>query len=220
MQARMKYWYTSPRSHYAWLYEILTLLQPIEFLTAYISYARAKCQPKITQGASEELVRAYVEMRKLGEDVRAAERRITATTRQLESMIRLAEAHAKMRLAEEVTADDVTEAVRLIKSALKQAATDSRTGLIDMSLLTEGTSARERRRKADLKNAITALLDELTRQGGNVRYSDLAKRLAEQSSVQVEAEELVEATRSLQQEGQIQIIGEGARKSIMRVTGV
>lgn len=159
-------------------------------------------------------------MRKLGEDVRAAERRITATTRQLESMIRLAEAHAKMRLAEEVTADDVTEAVRLIKSALKQAATDSRTGLIDMSLLTEGTSASERRRKADLKNAITALLDELTRQGGNVRYSDLAKRLADQSSVQVEAEELSEATRSLQQEGQIQIIGEGARKSIRRVTGV
>ena len=94
------------------------------------------CQPKITQAAADKLVDAYVEMRKLGEDVRAAERRITATTRQLESMIRLSEAHAKMRLAEEVTADDVDEAVRLIKSALKQAATDARTGLIDMSLLT------------------------------------------------------------------------------------
>ena len=58
-------------------------------------------------------------MRKLGEDVRAAERRITATTRQLESMIRLAEAHAKMRLSDIVTRDDVIEAVRLIKSALK-----------------------------------------------------------------------------------------------------
>ncbi|KAL9116820.1 MAG: hypothetical protein Q9187_006649, partial [Circinaria calcarea] len=127
---------------------------PVEFLTSYISYARNHCQPRITQAASEELVRSYVEMRKLGEDVRAAERRITATTRQLESMIRLAEAHAKMRLSEEVTAKDVLEAVRLIKSALKQAATDSRTGLIDMSLLTEGTSASERRRRQDLKKAI------------------------------------------------------------------
>lgn len=146
---------------------------PIEFLTSYISYARAKCQPRISDEASKELVKAYVEMRKLGEDVRAAERRITATTRQLESMIRLAEAHAKMRLAETVTREDVLEAVRLIKSALKQAATDARTGLIDMSLLTEGTSASERRRKADLKNAVLALLDDMTRQGQAARYLSL-----------------------------------------------
>ena len=87
-------------------------------------------------------------MRKLGQDVRAAEKRITATTRQLESMIRLAEAHAKMRLSEVVTRADVLEAERLIQSALKTAATDSQ-GRIDMSLLTEGTSASERKRKAE-----------------------------------------------------------------------
>lgn len=159
-------------------------------------------------------------MRKLGEDVRAAERRITATTRQLESMIRLAEAHAKMRLSETVTADDVKEAVRLIKSALKQAATDSRTGLIDMSLLTEGTSASERRRKQDLKNEITTLLDEMTRQGQSARYSEVVKRMGEQSSVTIDASEFAEAVRALEQEGAIMVVGEGARKAIRRVTGV
>lgn len=165
-------------------------------------------------------MRSYVAMRKLGEDVRAAERRITATTRQLESMVRLAEAHAKMRLAEEVTANDVIEAVRLIKSALKQAATDSRTGLIDMGLLTEGTSASERKRKQDLKNGVVSLLDEMTRQGGSVRYGDFAKRLGEESSVQVEAEELAEALRALQQESQLQILGEGARRTLRRTHGI
>lgn len=159
-------------------------------------------------------------MRKLGEDVRAAERRITATTRQLESMIRLAEAHAKMRLSDEVTAHDVSEAVRLIKSALKQAATDARTGLIDMGLLTEGTSASERRRKQDLKKAITDLLDDMTRQGGTPRYADVFRRISEQGSAQVEAIEFAEALRSLEQEGQVNISGEGSRKSIRRVTGV
>lgn len=192
----------------------------MEFLTSYISYARSHCQPKISEAASRELVSAYVEMRKLGEDVRAAERRITATTRQLESMIRLSEAHAKMRLASEVTADDVLEAVRLIKSAIKQAATDSRTGLIDMGLLTEGTSASERRRKQDLKNAITALLDELTRNGGTVRYADFARQLGEQSSIAIENDELTDAMKSLQQEGQLQIGGEGARRLIRRMAGV
>lgn len=163
---------------------------------------------------------AYVEMRKLGEDVRAAERRITATTRQLESMIRLAEAHAKMRLSDEVTAADVHEAVRLIKSALKQAATDARTGLIDMGLLTEGTSASERRRKADLKKAITDILDEMTRTGGSARYSEVFRRINEQGSAQVETTEYVEAIKSLEQEGQLIVGGEGPRKNIRRVTGV
>lgn len=200
---------------------VLTPSQPVEFLTSYISYARTKCQPCLTTAASESLVTAYVAMRKLGEDVRAAERRITATTRQLESMIRLAEAHAKMRLSAEVTAHDVDEAVRLIKSALKQAATDSRTGLIDMGLLTEGTSASERRRKADLKRAVTELLDEMTRQGGgSVRYSEVFRRVGEQGSVGVEAAEFADALRALEQEGQVSVQGEGVRRSIRRVTGV
>jgi DNA replication licensing factor MCM4 len=161
-----------------------------------------------------------VELRKLGEDVRAAERRITATTRQLESMIRLAEAHAKMRLSETVTADDVLEAVRLIKSAIKESATDARTGLIDMSLLTEGTSASERRRKADLKRELLSLLDEMTRSGNAARYSDVVRQLGEQSSVTIEPAEFAEVLRTLEQEGQVSIFGEGGRRSIRRVTGL
>lgn len=43
---------------------------------------------------------------------------ITATPRQLESMIRIAEAIAKMRLSSDVATSDVEEAVRLIKTAL------------------------------------------------------------------------------------------------------
>lgn len=161
-------------------------------------------------------------MRKLGEDIRASERRITATTRQLESMIRLSEAHAKMRLSSEVTADDVREAVRLIQSALKQAATDARTGLIDMGLLTEGTSASERKRKEDLKNGVLEVLDGMLRSGGaaSARHSDVLRTLTEQSSVTVEAVEFAEALRSLEAEGKVQVLGEGARRSIRRVTGV
>jgi DNA replication licensing factor MCM4 len=192
---------------------------PIEFLTSYISYARANCQPKITEAASRTLVDAYVAMRALGADVRSQERRITATTRQLESMIRLAEAHAKMRLSETVTEDDVLEAVRLIKSALKQAATDSRTGLIDMSLLTEGTSSADKRRKEDLKRAVLATLDEVAGAGQSVRMSELARNVREGASEQVENQEFLEVLRSAELEGAVQISGEGARRMVKRVVG-
>ncbi|KAI1430065.1 cell division control protein 54 [Xylaria sp. FL1777] len=192
---------------------------PVEFLTAYISYARAHIHPTLSQDASQALVEAYVNMRKLGQDVRAAEKRITATTRQLESMIRLAEAHAKMRLSQTVTKADVLEAERLIQSALKTAATDSQ-GRIDMSLLTEGTSAAERKRKAELKDATLRLLDELTSGGQSVRFSEVSRKLNEGASIPVEPSDFAETMRALEMEGIIMITGEGARKSVRRVTGI
>ncbi|KAF2793309.1 MCM-domain-containing protein [Melanomma pulvis-pyrius CBS 109.77] len=192
---------------------------PIEFLTAYISYARSNIHPKISEGAQKALVDAYVAMRALGADIRAQERRITATTRQLESMIRLSEAHAKMRLSEEVTADDVHEAVRLIKSALKQAATDARTGLIDMSLLTEGTSSSDRRRKDDLKRAVLAAIDELSSPGQSVKLSDLVKKVREGASEQVENAEFLEVLRSAELEGVVQVSGQGSGRRVKRVVG-
>ena len=160
-------------------------------------------------------------MRALGADIRSAERRITATTRQLESMIRLAEAHAKMRLSATVLESDVDEAVRLIKSAIKASATDARTGLIDMGLLSEGGSASDRRRKEDLKRGVLQVLDndDNVRSGGAVRYADVFRRLGEGSSVEVEGTEFSEALRSLEQEGKVQVVGEGARRNIRRVTG-
>lgn len=186
-------------------------------MTAYITYAKTQIHPVLTPAAGTALADAYVAMRQLGDDIRASERRITATTRQLESMIRLSEAHARMRLSPEVTAADVEEAVRLIRSAIKQAATDSRTGLIDMGLLTEGTSASERRLREDLKRAVLGRLDEhggVT--GAAVRWSDLFRDMSEQSDVQLDHHQFADAVRSLEAEGAVNIMGEGARRSIRR----
>ncbi|KAF5700287.1 minichromosome maintenance 4 (cell division control 54) [Fusarium globosum] len=192
---------------------------PVEFLTLYISYARSKIQPTISQEAARELVDCYVAMRSLGQDVRAADKRITATTRQLESMIRLSEAHAKMRLSETVTRDDVVEANRLIQSALKTAATDAQ-GRIDMSLLTEGTSAADRKRRDELRTALLRLLDDMTAGGNTVRWGDVARRLSEGASIPVEQSEFNEVMRALEAESAIMITGEGARRTIRRVTSV
>ncbi|RDA91751.1 hypothetical protein CP533_4777 [Ophiocordyceps camponoti-saundersi (nom. inval.)] len=192
---------------------------PVEFLTSYISYARANVHPTLSPEAARKLVECYVEMRALGQDVRSAEKRITATTRQLESMIRLSEAHAKMRLSDLVTADDVAEANRLIQSALKTAATDAQ-GRIDMSLLTDGSSAADRQRRSDLRDAVVRLLDDMTSAGNAVRWADVARRLAEGAGVPVEPADFSEAMRALEAEGSVTITGEGARRTIRRVTAM
>lgn len=73
-------------------------------------------------------------MRKIG----SSRGMVSAYPRQLESLIRLAEAHAKVRFSNKVEAIDVEEAKRLHREALKQSATDPRTGIVDISILTTG----------------------------------------------------------------------------------
>jgi DNA replication licensing factor MCM4 len=66
-----------------------------DFLAKYISYARRYIQPVIPDEAVDVLVQEYHRMRSMGNSAKT----ITATPRQLESLIRIAEALAKMRLS-------------------------------------------------------------------------------------------------------------------------
>ena len=137
-------------------------------------------------------------------------------------MIRLSEAHAKMRLSHTVEESDVLEAVRLIKSAIKEAATDKRTGLIDMALLTEGTGSAERRKREDLKRGVLETLDGMG--VGGFRWGDVFRRVTEGvagGEEGVEGAEFSEAIRSLESEGKVAVGGGmGGGRTIRRVTGV
>lgn len=106
-------------------------------MAKYISYARMKCNPKIPEQNVDVLVREYQKMRSMGNNKKT----ITATPRQLESLIRIAESIAKMRLSETVDKADIEEAVRLIKTAMQQSATDPKTGEIDMDIIATGVAA-------------------------------------------------------------------------------
>jgi DNA replication licensing factor MCM4 len=82
-----------------------------EFFAQYISYARKMVKPQIHDSVQMDLIQEYLNMRSLGNNKKT----ITATPRQLESMIRISESLAKMRLSEFVEKRDLDEAVRLIK---------------------------------------------------------------------------------------------------------
>ena len=84
---------------------------PLEKLRDFIGYARSRCQPELSDEAAQDLVQAYQTMRNQG----VGRNTITATPRQLESMVRLSEALARMRLSSTVERHDVAEAVRLMK---------------------------------------------------------------------------------------------------------
>lgn len=158
----------------------------------------------------------YVKLRSVGADPRAAEKRITATTRQLESMIRLSEAHARMRFSSTVELEDVQESYRLMRDAIRTSALDPTTGKIDMGMLNTGTGAQQRRLRDDMRKA---LLDMLAASGGTrgVRWADAVTQLANQSSINVDANEFKQVITALENEGLVKVVGERDRRTIRRV---
>ncbi|PBJ80506.1 DNA replication licensing factor MCM4,DNA [Trypanosoma cruzi cruzi] len=112
---------------------------PPRVLSQYIALARETVHPRLTEASHKQLATSYVEMRR----ARGSSRTVSATLRQLESMIRLAEARCKMRFGAEVTVEDVKEAKWLISAALKEAATDPQTGLINLDMFSAPDPTRQ-----------------------------------------------------------------------------
>lgn len=123
-------------------------------LRDYIAYAKEHINPVLSEEAQQRLIQAYVDMRKVG----SGRGQISAYPRQLESLIRLSEAHAKMRFSETVDRQDVEEAWRLHREALKQSATDPLSGKIDVGILTTGLSNAARKKRIELVSSIKANL--------------------------------------------------------------
>ncbi|OAF71599.1 DNA replication licensing factor MCM4 [Intoshia linei] len=128
-----------------------------ELLKDYITYARENINPKLTAEVGNLLIEGYLKMRKMGSD----SGQITAFPRQLESIIRLSEAHAKMRLSATVDIEDVTEVQRLHRKAMKQVAIDPLTGKVDMTILTTGLSVGDRDRRIRTHELLIGVFDEL-----------------------------------------------------------
>jgi DNA replication licensing factor MCM4 len=191
----------------------------LDELSTYITFARSRVNPIITEEASNELVRSYVELRNVGDDPRAHEKRITATTRQLESMIRLSEAHARMRFSSFVELDDVKEAYRLMRDAIRTSATDPKTGKIDMGLLDTGVGQQDRKLRGDMRKEVLNILDGSGNGGRGLKWADALGRLENQSSIRVDVSEFAEVIKSLEHEGLIKVVGDRDRRTIRRVEG-
>ncbi|XP_062165844.1 probable DNA helicase MCM8 isoform X2 [Alnus glutinosa] len=87
---------------------------PAQLLRKYIAYARTYVFPRMSKPAAEILQKFYLQLR--GHDTSGDGTPITA--RQLESLVRLAEARARLELREEITAQDAMDAVEIMKESL------------------------------------------------------------------------------------------------------
>jgi len=116
-----------------------------KLLKKYIAYARQKIKPKLTEEAVEEIKDFYVKLRNQSIQVKDSDiKPIPITARQLEGIIRLSEAHAKVRLSEKVEREDAKKAIELVKISLTQVGYDEETKSFDIDRVTTGITSSKR----------------------------------------------------------------------------
>ena len=109
-----------------------TSLIDIDILTKYLSYAK-RGEPALTKEAENLIMEFYLKMRNISGDDK--ENMITITPRQLEGLIRLATARARLLLKNKVEGEDADRAIYLFNEMLKNSGTDVNTGKVDIGVL-------------------------------------------------------------------------------------
>ncbi len=161
---------------------------PTDLLRKFISYARQKIKPVLTDGALEEIKKYYVEMRNSsGED--KGMKPVPISARQLEALVRLSESSAKLRLSDKVTRKDAKRGVDILHYCLSQIGIDPETGKIDMDKISTGITASQRGKIG----AIKEILVELEKQIGKaIPIEDVISTANQRGIEDAEVEEVIE----------------------------
>jgi len=165
---------------------------PTDLLRKYIAYARKNIRPKLTEDAKKLIEDFFVEMRK--KSLESPDAPIAITARQLEALIRLAEAHARMALKSEVTAEDAAEAIRLMKSMLESVGIDVESGEIDVDVIMTGKPKSAREKYLILEDIIR----ELSKEEGCAKIKDIISKARQRG---LEDKFVEEALRKMRKEG-------------------
>ncbi|WP_456329153.1 minichromosome maintenance protein MCM [Archaeoglobus sp.] len=124
-----------------------------DLLRKYIAYARKTVYPVLTDEAKEKIKEFYLSLR-----ARVKENSpVPITARQLESIVRLAEASARVRLSDRVEPEDVDRVIEIMMRSLREIAVDPETGEMDIDLAYSGTSKTQRDRIMIMKKIIDEL---------------------------------------------------------------
>lgn len=187
----------------------------ISTLTDYVSYARKHIHPQLSDEAADELITGYVKIRGRGKFSGSSKKVITATPRQIESLLRLSEALARIRFSESVEKHDVVEAFRLLEVAMQQSAMDTRTGTIDMDLITTGVSASERmRRESLIQDTRNMIMEKMQIGGRSMRLLEILEELKNQSpGSEIHLNDLRSAVATLASEGFVSMAGDSVKRT-------
>jgi replicative DNA helicase Mcm len=169
----------------------------------YVAHAKQKVHPILTDEAVKEIREFYVKMRNAptsGDTM--GNKSIPISARQLEALVRLSEAHAKMRLSKRVSKDDAKIAIEIIKYYMMQVGYDPETKSFDIDRIASGVSSSQRSKVILLRETIAKLEERL---GKFIPNEELEKELEGKMT----KDEIDDATQKLIASGDIFIPRKG-----------
>ncbi len=130
---------------------------PKELLKKYVKHAKRTCHPVLTDEAKERIKEFYLGLRDQYESEDAI---ISILARNLDALVRLSEAYAKMALRNMVIKEDVENIIKLFKRFLKDTGYDETSGKIDMDRIFVGQSRSNLNRLESLMNRLKEVFEE------------------------------------------------------------
>lgn len=157
---------------------------PVDLLRKYISYAKGT-RPILGQDAIKRLNDFYLAMRSASETEGSP---VAITARQLESLVRTAEARARVALRNEVSAEDAEAAVAIMKRSLEEVGIDLSSYKMDIDLIMTGKPKSMR----DRLQIVLSTLMEMEKETGIVERVALLSELETKHNIpRGEAERLL-----------------------------
>jgi len=163
-----------------------------ELLKKYISYTRQNIFPTLTSESIKLISDFYVELRDMGRK----EGSYSATHRQLEGLVRLSEASARIRLSDTVEEQDAQRAIRLVKNSLEDVVTDPETGKIDYDIIVSGQTHTKLNNMKKILNIIKLKAQEMEM----VPMDDV---IAEAAKEKIDEEKVKDILAELEKKGEI-----------------
>jgi replicative DNA helicase Mcm len=140
-----------------------------DLIRKYISYAKT-IKPRLSKDALKHLSEFYLAMRSASE---AEGSPVAITARQLESLVRISEARARVALRKEVTGEDAEAAIAIMKRSLEEVGIDLSSYKVDIDLIMTGKPKSVR----DKLQVILSVLIEMEKETGMVEKAALVSEL-------------------------------------------
>lgn len=177
--------------------EAMEVIQPVidpEIMRKYIAYSKRNVFPVLDDDSRQLIINIYLNLRNQGSDPNSP---VPVTARQLEALVRLSEASARMRLSNTVTTSDVTRIVRIVNESLRQVMTDPETGKLDVDIISSGMAKSQRDKAKLIRNIIKQLQQD---HEGNAPIREVITQAVETGIDEDKAEEMI---KRLKREGSI-----------------
>jgi replicative DNA helicase Mcm len=157
---------------------------PMELLRKYVSYAKG-IKPVLTDEALKRLRDFYLAMRSASETEGSP---IAITARQLESLVRTAEARARAALRKEILAEDAEASVAIMNRSLEEVGIDVSSSKIDIDIIMTGKPKSLR----DKLQTVLSTIMEMEKETGMVEKVAILDELEAKYKISpVEADRLI-----------------------------